>query len=385
MSSPKIERLLILMAQKNASDLYLSADAPIMLRISGNMVPVNGEQRLSSEEIEEQLRSVFDDEEMDTLETLHELNTAIHRESVGNFRFSCFRQRNSYAAVVRYIPLNIPSFDSLNLPPILADLALVKRGLILFVGSTGCGKSTSIASLLDLRNSHMAGHILTIEDPIEYFFTNKRSIINQRQVGKDTLTLDIGLKNALRQMPDCIFIGEIRDAETMRAALAYSQSGHLCISTLHANNSHEALNRILSFFPEEVRPIMLSDLASALKAIISQRLARTVTGALYPAVEIMQNTRMISELIVKGDLYGTRDAMEKSLAEGSQTFEDDLSRLINEGTITQEEGLALSDSPTNLLWRLNNAPHSLDLQKNDTIQMMHDADDEPMFADIELK
>lgn len=383
MSSPKIERLMILMAQKKASDLYLSADAPIMLRLDGNIVPVNSEQKLSAEEIYEQLKSVLSEDAIETLETTYELNTGVHREGVGNFRFSCFQQRGSFSAVIRFIPLEIPNFDSLHLPQKLADIALVKRGLVLFVGATGCGKSTSIASLLDLRNSHMPGHILTIEDPIEYSFTNKHCIINQREVGKDTISLDIALRNALRQMPDCIFIGEIRDANAMSAALAYAQSGHLCISTLHANNSYEALNRVLSFYPEDTRSALLGDLASALKVIVSQRLVQTTAGNLYPAVEILENTRLIGELISKGDLYSVRDAMDKSLADGSQTFEDDLARMVAEEIITKNEAITYADSPSNLMWRLQNSNQRFAVAPKKS--MGTDADDEPMFANIELK
>ncbi|MGL4668420.1 MAG: PilT/PilU family type 4a pilus ATPase [Saezia sp.] len=382
MSSPKIERLMILMAQKKASDLYLSADAPIMLRLDGNIVPVNSEQRLTAGEIYDQLKSVLSEDAMETLETTYELNTGIHREGIGNFRLSCFQQRGSLSAVIRFIPLEIPNFDDLNLPSRLADLALVKRGLVLFVGSTGCGKSTSIASLLDLRNSHMPGHILTIEDPIEYFFTNKCCIINQREVGKDTISLDTALRNALRQMPDCIFIGEIRDANAMSSALAYAQSGHLCISTLHANNSYEALNRILSFYPEDTRSALLGDLASALKVIVSQRLVHTNGGLLYPAVEILENTRLISELISKGDLFSVRDAMDKSLADGSQTFEDDLARMVAEELITKNEALAFADSPSNLMWRLQNSTNKIKVTQR---SMHNEADEEPLFANIELK
>ena len=385
MSSPKIERLMILMAQKQASDLYLSADAPIMLRLDGNIVPVNSEQKLTAGEIYEQLKSVLSQDAMETLETTYELNTGIHREDVGNFRFSCFQQRGSFSVVIRFIPLEIPQFDSLNLPPHLADIALVKRGLVLFVGSTGSGKSTSIASLLDLRNSHMPGHILTIEDPIEYSFTNKCCIINQREVGKDTLSLDIALRNALRQMPDCIFIGEIRDANAMSSALAYAQSGHLCVSTLHANNSYEALNRILSFYAEDTRSALLGDLASALKVIVSQRLVQSTSGLLHPAVEILENTRLIGELISKGDLYSVRDAMEKSLTEGSQTFEDDLARMVHEGIITKSEALSYADSPSNLMWRLQNAPKSSLTSQPRSPAANTDVDDEPTFANIELK
>lgn len=383
-SAPKMERLMILMAQKEASDLYLSATSPIMLRLHGNMVPVNGEQKLTPEYIYELLASVLSEEQMQTLESTGELNVGIARASIGNFRFSCFKQRGSLATVIRYIPLEIPAFETLNLPPILSEMIMAKRGLILFVGATGSGKSTSIASLLDFRNQRTSGHILTVEEPIEYYFTNKRSVINQREIGADTQSLYIGLKNALRQMPDCIFIGEIRDAQTMSAALAYSQSGQLCVSTMHANNAYEAVNRIMSFYPEDVRPILLNDMAAALKAIISQRLVITTSGERRPAVEVMQNTRLISDLIHKGDLFSIRDAMERSLADGCQTFEEDLARMVHEKLITQDEAVNFADSASNLLWRLQNDPK--DAYKNATAkQAENDPSDEgPVFSDIAL-
>jgi twitching motility protein PilU len=254
----------------------------------------------------------------------------------------------------RSIPIKIPSIDTLNLPATLATLALEKRGLILMVGATGTGKSTTMASMLEWRNQHLTGHILTIEDPIEFLFTNKRSVVNQREVGRDTQSLQVGLKNALRQAPDCIFIGEIRDRETMTAAISYSLSGHLVVSTMHANNSYHALGRILSFYTPEARPALLSDLASGLKSIVSQRLVRATAGGRIPAVEVLLNSKLVAELIEKGDFNSIKEAMEKSLAEGSQTFEAELARLITEGKISRDEGLAFADSPTNLMWRLQN-------------------------------
>jgi twitching motility protein PilU len=222
------------------------------------------------------------------------------------------------------------------------------------VGVIGTGKSTSLASMIEWRNQQMTGHILTIEDPIEFLFSNKKSVVNQREVGRDTQSLQVALKNALRQAPDCILIGEIRDRETMSAALSYALSGHLVLSTLHANNSYHALGRILSFYSPESRPTLLSDLASGLKAIISQRLLRANAGGRVPAIEVLLNTKLVAEMIEKGDLSSVKEAMEKSLAEGSQTFEQDLCRLINEGIVSRDEGLSHADSPTNLLWRLQN-------------------------------
>jgi twitching motility protein PilU len=300
---------------------------------------------------------------------------------VGSFRLSAFKQRGTIAAVFRCIPFVIPSLESLNVPDILNTLVLEKRGLILMVGATGAGKSTTLASMLEQRNQQMAGHILTIEDPIEFLFNNKKSVVNQREVGRDTHSLQIGLKNALRQAPDCIFIGEIRDRETMTAAISYSLSGHLVLSTLHANNSYHALGRILSFYTPEARPALLADLAAGLRAVVSQRLIRATAGGRVPAVEVMLNTKLVSELIEQGDFSGVKEAMEKSLAEGSQTFEQDLARLITSNVITRDEGLAFADSPTNLMWRLQNdmTPVSrLTAKKEDA------NDDQASFTEITL-
>ncbi|HEY0201907.1 MAG TPA: type IV pilus twitching motility protein PilT, partial [Burkholderiaceae bacterium] len=232
--------------------------------------------------------------------------------------------------------------------------AMDKRGLILVVGATGSGKSTTLASMIDKRNGLTAGHILTVEDPIEFLFSNRKSIVNQREVGSDTASLEIALKNALRQAPDVILIGEIRDRETMSSAIAYAQSGHLCLATLHANNSYQALNRILSFYPVEVRPTMLGDLSVALKAVVSQRLVRSYAGGRLPAVEVLLNTRLVAEMIETGDFSNVRDTMEKSMAEGSQTFEESLARMVLDKRVSREEAMAYADSPTNLIWRLQN-------------------------------
>jgi twitching motility protein PilU len=290
------------------------------------------------------------------------------------------RQRGSYAAVIRYIPAEIPSLDALNVPMVLADLIMEKRGLVLMVGATGAGKSTTLAAMLDHRNTNTSGHILTIEDPIEFVFKNKRSVVNQREVGTDTQSAEVALKNALRQAPDVILIGEIRDRTTMSQAIAYAQSGHLCLATMHANNSYQALNRILSFYPVEVRPTLLGDLAGALKSIVSQRLLRTVHGGRVPAVEVFLNSQLTRELIEKGEFSEVREAMEKSMAEGSQTFEQDIARLITTGMVDRKEGLAHSDSPNNLMYRLQNdftsRPTASEAQEED--------DDQPSFTEITL-
>ena len=353
MNSGTMQRILRLMADKKASDVYLSAHAPMMIKISGQTIPINN-QLLPLEAPRNLLAEIVPSTRIEELIETGELNMAVPLDGVGNFRISAMRQRGSYAVVIRFVPNVVPSLDSLNVSPLLADLIMEKRRLILMVGATGAGKSTTLAAMIDHRNENVTGHILTIEDPIEYVYTNKRSVINQREVGPDTASLQVALKNALRQAPDVILIGEIRDRETMSAAIAYAQSGHLCLATMHANNSYQALNRILSFYPVEVRPTMMGDLAAALRAIVSQRLLRTHTGSRVPAIEMMLNTALVSDLIKKADFSGVREAMEQSLAEGSQSFEQDLARLITDSVVTRSEGLSHADSPNNLLWRLQN-------------------------------
>ena len=378
-----MERILRLMSEKKASDVYLSANAPALIKINGECMPINN-QVLPPDAPRNLLSEIVPAERIEELEETGELNMGVPISGVGRFRISAMRQRGSYAVVVRFISQQVPDFESLNLPPVLTELILEKRGLILVVGATGSGKSTTLASMIDTRNTLMSGHILTIEDPVEYQFRNKKSIVNQREIGSDTQSLQTALKNALRQAPDVILIGEIRDRETMSSAIAYAQSGHLCLATLHGNNSYQALNRILSFYPAEVRPTMLGDLASSLKAIVSQRLVRTVEGARVPAVEVMLNTKLVADLVEKGDFSGVKDAMEKSMAEGSQTFEEALARLIMEKKIDRKEGMAYADSPTNLMWRLQNdfslAANAAKAQK----EARDTPDDQPSFTEIVL-
>jgi len=347
-------RLFQVMADKKASDIFVSVGAPINIKINGNAVPIN-QTIMTAETVKQLLYEVLNERQIKEYEEEMELNTAYALENVGAFRISAFRQKGAPAVVVRFIPGSIPALDSLGLPDVLKEIVMQKRGLILMVGATGSGKSTSLSSMLDFRNERKSGHILTLEDPVEFIFQNKKSIVNQREVGTDTKAFEIALKNALRQAPDCILIGEIRDKQTMAMSLAYAQSGHLCLATLHASNSYHAMNRIINFYPLENRPSLLLDLAAALQSIVSQRLVRTKTGSRIAAVEVLLNTRHISELIEKGEINEIKEAMEKSMSPGSQTFEQDLFRLVRQGKISVDEALGNADSATNLGLLLGNS------------------------------
>ena len=351
-----MDRLFQLMKEKNASDMFFAVNSPVHIKINGNLIPIN-QNKLDPSNILSLLSEVTTPEQREELERNNELNMGISVPNLGRFRLSAFRQRGSISAVFRFVPATIPPLNELGLPLVLSELIMEKRGLLLVVGATGSGKSTTIAAMLDYRNEHRTGHILTLEDPIEYLFKNKKSIVNQREIGSDAHDFNMALRNSLRQAPDVILIGEIRDRETMTAALAYAQSGHLVVATLHANNSYNALNRIISFYPIENRAALLQDLASATKAIVSQRLVRAAAGGTrQPAVEIMLNTRYIADLIEKGELSGIKEAMDKSLSPGSQSFEAALLALVQANLVTQEEALANADSATNLLWLMNNGP-----------------------------
>ncbi|MEY8878165.1 MAG: PilT/PilU family type 4a pilus ATPase [Leptothrix sp. (in: b-proteobacteria)] len=374
-----MERILRLMAEKRASDVFLSADMPVLIKIHGQMLQLT-QDRLAPNQARVLLAEMLTPTQLEELDEVGELNTGLQIPGVATYRLSAFKQRGTIAAVFRCMPTEIPALDSLNLPDNLGALALGKRGLVLVVGATGTGKSTTVASMIQARNLSTAGHILTIEDPIEFLFTNAKSVVNQREVGRDVQSLQIGLKNAMRQAPDCIYIGEIRDRETMSAALSYALSGHLVLSTMHANNSHHALNRILSFYTPEARPALLADLASGLRAIVSQRLLKAKRGGRIPACEVLLNTQLVAELIDQGNFAGVKEAMERSIAEGSQTFEEDLARLISDGVVTREEGLSLADSPTNLLWRLQNELHG----GKRVAEVEPEAEPGPSFTEITL-
>jgi len=374
--SGRMERVMRLMAERQASDVFLSANMPILIKIHGQMLQLS-DQVLTPQQPRQLLAEVLSPRQMEELDDTGELNLAVAIDRVGSFRVSAFKQRGSVAGVVRHIPHTVPALDTLNVPELLGQLVLEKRGLILMVGATGSGKSTTLAAMLELRNRTLAGHILTIEEPIEFLFQSKKCVVNQREIGRDTESLQIALKNALRQSPDCILIGEIRDRETMSAALSYALSGHLVLATLHANNSHHALGRILSFYTPEARPVLLGDLAAGLRAIVSQRLLRAEAGGRVPAVEVLLNSNLVAELIEKGDFPGVKDAMEKSLAEGSRTFEDAIAGMISRGVVSRDEGLSHADSVTNLVWRMQN-----DMTPVSRTPPRREESDEPLFTDF---
>lgn len=348
-----LDPLFKLMADKSASDLFISAGSPISIKILDNIMPVNqqivdGElaRKIAHEMMTEKQAREFDDN--------WEMNFSHVVRDIGRFRVNIFRQRGNIGLVIRYLKSGTPGIDKLKLPSILKDLVVEKRGFIVVVGSTGSGKSTTLAAMIEHRNSLKPGHILTIEDPMEFVFKNDKCVINQREVGTDTKSYEHALVNAMREAPDMMMIGEIRDRETLSHALLYAQTGHLCVSTLHANNSYHALNRIINFFPYDARPSLLSDLSISLRAIISQRLIKANDGTLVAAVEIMLNTKLVAEHIRKSEIDQIKDAMEQSLTPGSKTFEQALFELYQQGIISKDEALKNSDSATNLSWLINN-------------------------------
>ncbi|WP_136681306.1 PilT/PilU family type 4a pilus ATPase [Neptunomonas sp. XY-337] len=339
------------LAANDGSDLYLSTNAPPCGKFQGTLKPLN-KKRFAPGEIEQIAMAVMDKEQQEEFAHELEMNLAISVEGAGRFRLNIFRQRNDVSIVARNIKTEIPQMQDLGLPEVLKDVIMSKRGLVLFVGGTGSGKSTSLAALIDHRNSNSGGHIITIEDPIEFVHNHKKSIINQREVGVDTRSFHNALKNTLRQAPDVILIGEIRDRETMEHCLAFAETGHLAISTLHANNANQAFDRIINFFPEEKRNQLLTDLSLNVRAIISQRLIPTVDGKRCAAIEILLGTSTIKDLILRGDIDGIKEIMEKSEALGMQTFDSALFKLVVEGRISEEEALKNADSANNLRLRL---------------------------------
>lgn len=346
-----IKKYLEVLAKHDGSDLYLSTGAPPSGKFQGVLKPLSKEA-LKPGQIAEMIQEVMDEDQKYEFEHELELNMAISLPGVGRFRLNMFRQRNEVSVVARNIVTDIPRFDDLGLPEILKQVITSKRGLILFVGGTGSGKSTSLASLIDHRNATSAGHIITIEDPVEFIHSHKKSIINQREVGVDTKSFHAALKNTLRQAPDVILIGEIRDAETMEHALAFAETGHLAISTLHANNANQALDRIINFFPSERHAQILQDMGLNMKAIVSQRLVPTVDNKRVAAVEVLLGTKTIQDLIYKGDIDSIKEIMAKSENLGMQTFDAALFKLQQSGKISLDEALKNADSANNLRLRI---------------------------------
>ncbi|BCB27954.1 twitching motility protein PilT [Sulfurimicrobium lacus] len=342
------------MAEKLASDLFFSAGAPAYIKIEGELRPLNS-QVLDVEMVKRAIYGIMNEEQIRTFEEKNELNFGLSVPGAGRFRINVFRQRGSVAMVARYITHLVPTLDGTSLPAVLKDMVLEKRGLILVVGATGSGKSTTLAAMINHRNANKAGHILTIEDPIEFVHKHNKSLVNQREVGIDTESYATALINALREAPDVLLIGEIRDTATMKQALIITQTGHLCLGTLHANNAYHAINRIVSFFPEEERESLLLDLSMTLKGIVSQRLVKGVDGKRVAAVEVLMNTFYVSELIQKGEVEKLKDAIEQSLNAGSQTFERSLLDLFIAGKISREEALSNADSRTDMEWLISNS------------------------------
>lgn len=344
--------LLTYMVQKDASDLYLTTGAAASVKINGQMAKIN-DQALAPGFVHSLAHDVMNQEQAAEFKDSPEMNLAISARGLGRFRVNIFQQRGETAMVIRHIQVNIPSLQELGIPDIIKTLTMQKRGLLLFVGATGTGKSTSMASLINYRNENSADHIVTIEDPIEFVHNHKKSIVNQREVGVDTDSYEIALKNTLRQAPDVILIGEIRSQDTMQHAIAFAETGHLCISTLHANNANQALDRIINFFPENRRGQLLLDLSLNLRGIISQRLIPTPNKERVAAFEILINTPLMSDLIKRGDIDALKEVMKKSENLGMQTFDAALYNLYMDGQITLEEALRNADSENNLRLRIN--------------------------------
>ena len=346
-SHMEIAKFLELLAQRNGSDVFLSPGGPPCIKISGVTYHLNHDA-LTSEETRGMAYALMNERQEKEFEQTMEMNLAVALKNVGRFRVNVYRQRGDVALAARYITATIPSIEALNLPPVLKDLIMTPRGLILVVGSTGSGKSTTLASMIDYRNERRTGHMLTIEEPIEFLHTHKQSLVDQREIGIDTLSYANALKNAMREAPDVILIGEIRDRETMQHAIAYAETGHLCLSTLHANNANQTLDRIINFFPDTARHQLLIDLSLNLRAVVSQRLVRTVDDQRVPAVELLLRTPFVSDLIAKGEIDAIKEAMKQGTAVGMATFDQSLYRLYAAGRISYKEAILNADSQTDL-------------------------------------
>ncbi|PZN81360.1 MAG: type IV pili twitching motility protein PilT [Candidatus Methylumidiphilus alinenensis] len=369
---------LVLLAHGDGSDLFLTSGASPSGKFQGKIIPLEV-GKLTPGRIRDIAYGIMNEKQRAEFEVKPEMNLAIQEKGIGRFRVNIFKQRNSVAMVVRNIKTDIPSMETLGLPPILKDVILSKRGLVLFVGGTGSGKSTSLAALIDHRNSTMDGHIITIEDPIEFVHPHKKSLVNQREVGVDTDSFEDALKNTLRQAPDVILIGEIRARETMEHAIAFAETGHLCLSTLHANNSNQALDRIINFFPEERRNQLLMDLSLNLRAFISQRLIPSIDGKRVAAIEILLGTPLVTDLIRKGDVHLIKEVMEKSEELGMQTFDAHLYHLYRQDKITIDEALRNADSTNNLKLRISLSEN----YSNEDEAQDHDSKGKPVHPSLQ--
>jgi twitching motility protein PilU len=349
---PDIFKLLSLMMEHDASDLYITVDAPPSYRVNGVVRPA-GNKPLDHEQTESMAVGILNEKQQQEFFATNEANLALHLPALGRFRVNVFRQRGHVGLVVRRIKSDIASIDDLNLPPIFKEISSTKRGLVLIVGATGSGKSTTMAAMIDFRNASFPGHIITVEDPVEFVYENRKSIVTQREVGLDTESYHSALKNALRQAPDVIVIGEVRDSETMEAAITFAETGHLCLATLHANNANQAMERIMSFFPQDRHRQIYMMLSMNMRGIVSQRLVKRKDGqGRIAAVEIMLDSPRVKDLILKGETADLKEAMEKGATIGMQTFDSHLFQLFNDGMITEEEALRNSDSANNLRLRI---------------------------------
>lgn len=376
----EFKEYLKLMVTKDASDLFLTVGAPPTAKFHGVMKPLR-KNPMSRHEIAEIAHGIMDEPQKMEFQQKPEMNLAISETGVGRFRVNIFRQRNTISIVIRNIKTVIPDIRQLELPEVLTKVITSKRGLVLFAGATGCGKSTSLASLIDFRNAHNTGHIITIEDPIEFIHNHKKSIVNQREVGLDTDCYQDALKNTLRQAPDVIFIGEIRDRETMNYAISFSEAGHLVISTLHANNTNQALDRIINFFPEDRRQQLLLDLSLNLQTFVSQRLVRSVDGKRVAAFEILLGTPLARDIIRRGEIGGLKEVMEKSENLGMRTFDSALFNLYQEGRIDFDNALHNSDFPNNLRLKINLSSKSAAEKSKKTVLSLMDEEEDPDVSD----
>ena len=344
----EFDKLLKLVVEKGASDLFVTAGKPPMIKVNGVLHAV-GRNALAPEQARDLVYGVMNRDQQEMFQATHECNFAINTSGVGRFRVSAFYQRNLVGMVLRRIEVNIPKVDDLGLPPIIKDLAMTKRGLIIFVGATGTGKSTSLAAMIGHRNENSTGHIVSIEDPIEFIHQHRGCVVTQREVGVDTDSFEIALKNVLRQAPDVIMIGEVRSRETMEYALTFAETGHLCLCTLHANNANQALDRIIHFFPSDRHPQVWMDLSLNLRAMVAQQLIPTVDGqGRRAAIEVLINTPLAADHIRKAEVHLIKALMTKSREQGMQTFDHALYELYSQGEITYEAALLHADSPNDL-------------------------------------